>query len=248
MSSILEAITGAGRAMLKRPGALLAAFGIYAALVGVIYLFVTTREATIIQLILTFFLLLLAVALFFALQAIGVRYASGEEPSREVLRRSFGACWKLLVVSLPVAVIVVIAVLILELIAKLVGGDHQGVQSGFLLGYLLPGIRAIILYLVVPLIAIRLWIAVTQEGVASAFKRLGKHFIGALAPRALAIYVIVALIFGALVWGLVFTRTQIGGPWVEIVLLAGRLAMAGVVIFIGWFLALGALAKANEEI
>jgi hypothetical protein len=247
MGGIFGAITGAGRAMLKRPGALLAAFGIYTALVGVIYLFVTTREATIIQLLLTFFLLLLAVALFFFLQAIGVSYASGEEPSGAVLRRSLGACWKLLIVSLPVAVLVVIAVLVLEVIAKLAGGD-QGNQSGFVLGYLLPGIRAIILYLIVPLVAIRLWIAVTQEGVASAFKRLGGHFVRALAPRALAIYVIVALIFGALVWGLVFTRTQIGGPWVEIVLLAGRLAMAGVVIFIGWFLALGALAKANEEV
>ena len=248
MGGILGAITGAGRAMLKRPGALLAAFGIYAALVGVIYLFVTTREATILQLLLTFFLLLLAVALFFALQAIGVSYASGEEPSGAVLRRALGAGWKLLVVSLPVAVLVVIAVLILELIAKLVGGDQSGNQSGFLLGYLLPGMRAIILYLIVPLVAIRLWIAVTREGVASAFKRLGRHFIRALAPRALAIYVSVALIFGALVWGLVFTRTQFGGPWIEITLLAGRLVMAGVVIFIGWFLALGALAKANEEV
>jgi hypothetical protein len=247
MGGILGAITGAGRAMLKRPGALLAAFGIYAALVGVIYLFVTTREATILQLLLTFFLLLIAVALFFAMQAIGVSYASGEEPSGAVLRRALGAGWKLLVVSLPVAVLVVIAVLVLELIARLAGGGH-GNQGGFLLGYLLPGLRAIILYLVVPLIAIRLWIAVTQEGVASAFKRLGRHFIGALAPRALAIYVIVALIFGGLVWGLIFTRTQFGGPWVEITLLAGRLAMAGVAAFIGWFLALGALAKANEEV
>jgi hypothetical protein len=248
MSSILTAITGAGRAMLKRPGALLAAFGVYAALVGVIYLFVTTREATIIQLLLTFFLLVLAVALFFFLQAIGVSYVSGEEPSGAVLRRALTACWKLVVVSLPVAVLVVIAVLLLQLITYGANRVFPGNQSGFLVGYLLPGIRAIILYLIVPLVAIRLWIAVTQEGVANSFKRLGKHFIGALAPRALAIYVIVALIFGALVWGLVFTRTQIGGPWVEIVLLAGRLAMAGVVIFIGWFLSLGALAKANEEV
>ena len=51
--------------------------GAYAGLLTVVYLFVSTREATIPQLVLTLAVVVAAPVLFFVLQAISVSYTNG---------------------------------------------------------------------------------------------------------------------------------------------------------------------------
>lgn len=239
MRSIFEAIKGAARAIVKQPGTTIAAFALYAALIGAIYLFVTTREATLWELTLTFALMALAILLFFTLQAIGVSYAKREDVSMpRMLGRALADSWKLIIVSLPVAVIAVLIVLGFGAIGSRVTGAA---------GYLVSGVESILLYLAVPLLAIKLWVAAAREGVTQAFRRLGRHLIEAFALRSLVIYILIAVIFGAVAWVLVFTRMQVGGVWADIWILGARLAAAGVVIFFGWMLTLGSLARVSEE-
>jgi formate/nitrite transporter FocA (FNT family) len=73
----LKAELTAIRLLFRNKFTLLLLVMIYGALLGAGYLFVSTREATIPQLILTFGLVVLAPALFFALQAVSVNYVSG---------------------------------------------------------------------------------------------------------------------------------------------------------------------------
>jgi len=55
------------------------------------------------------------------------------------------------------------------------------------------------------------------------------------------------VIGSAIAYFLISTRTPVGNAWVEIGLLVGRLVLAGLVIFFGWFLAVGALRQATER-
>jgi hypothetical protein len=72
----------------------------YGGLLAAVYLFVSTREATIAQLILTVALAVAAPALFFVLQATSVRYTDELRPTDLVKD-----CLRLVVVSVPVIAI-----------------------------------------------------------------------------------------------------------------------------------------------
>ncbi|MCW5971494.1 MAG: hypothetical protein KIT57_23545 [Blastocatellales bacterium] len=247
LKSVLSAIGGAMRAMAVRAGAVIAALAVYVAMIGAVYVFITTREATIIDLLLTFSLPAAALVFFFFIQAVGVRYAGAAESTAAVLRGALRDTGKLLVVSLPPALLAILAVLLLGLIAYWWRGENQYDNSGFVLEYLLPWVRALVLYFAAPLLAVRLWIAASRDGVTSAFRALGRHFVGAFAPRVLVVYVSLLVVFGSIVWALVGIKTQYGGAGLEIGLLTARLAAAGLMIFIGWLLTIGALRRVSDE-
>ena len=185
IKSVIAAMRGAFGAMAARAGALTAAFVVYLALIAAVYLFVTTREATIFDLLLTFALPLVVLVLFFFIQAVGVRYTGAVESTRTILRGALADTGKLLVVTLPVALMAILVVLGLGLIGYWWSGGQPESGSGFVLTYLLPGIRGVVLYLIVPLVAARLWIAAAREGVTGAYRGMGRHFVGAFAPKAL---------------------------------------------------------------
>jgi len=71
---------------------------VYAALLLSLYLFVSTREATVTQLTVTFAMMLAVPLLFFLLQAASVNYATATEPAG-LLRKAAFDCLKLVVVS-----------------------------------------------------------------------------------------------------------------------------------------------------
>src|ERR1043165_5441226 len=93
-STSLRAIVSAARSLFGNRRSLLLMLAVYAGLLAAIYLFVSTREATVSQLVLTLVTSIGAPALFFVLQAAII----GPTP-RGLMKRSV----KLLVVSVPVA-------------------------------------------------------------------------------------------------------------------------------------------------
>ena len=87
------------RMLFKRWTTLPLILAIYAAMLFALYLFISTREATVPQLILTFTLMFAAPLLFFLLQAASVNYAT---ESSGLLRKALRDCFKFIAVSLPV--------------------------------------------------------------------------------------------------------------------------------------------------
>src|SRR6476660_2896432 len=76
-SRAITAIISAVRVLLSNRRSLLLMLAVYIGLLAAIYLFVSTREATVCQLLLTFITVIVAPALFFVLQAATVSYTSG---------------------------------------------------------------------------------------------------------------------------------------------------------------------------
>ena len=237
---VMNALKSAARSMKGKPGALLLAFVLYLALGGVIYLFVTTPEATVGQLVLTLLLGVVAVALFFILQRVGIGYTADGVETKALLRGSFAGFWKLFVVSLPIAALVLLGIYVFGRLEHIADG-------GFLYERVIPGIRLIYFYVVLPLVAIQLWIAATHEGLGPAFRGMGRHFVKAFAPSTLLTYILVLVVFGAVSYLILFTRTRVNSAWLELGLLGARLTLAGLVIFFGWLLGVGALAEVADN-
>ncbi len=103
---------------------------------------------------------------------------------------------------------------------------------------LLVTVRLLLFGLVLPLIAIHLWLGVARGGLRGMFKGFGR----VLAPQTVLTYAVGLVIFGVIPYFLVFTRTGTKGEWSELTLFGVRLALAFLFTLIGWVLTLRALA------
>jgi hypothetical protein len=245
IKDVIESILTAARKIFTNWGALLISFLLYAALHGVLYLLITTREATLLQILLTFILPLIALLLFFTLQALGLSYIRIGVGPAYLLKRALKDCWKLLLMSLP---LILLAWLIVYSIGKAEGhllnqisGAAQ--QSGKWKLTALNWTEVFLFYFVLPLIAIHLWITTLHEGVGSAIKSIGRSVARAFSPRSMLIYLVVVVVFGAIAYFLFFTKTPVENQWAELWLFGARLAMAMISVFLGWMLTLGSLAE-----
>jgi hypothetical protein len=240
LNQALNSIRSAFRGIVTKPRAVLLAFLIYVLLIGMIWVFVTTREATIADLLITLVSAILVVTLFFVLQAIAVGYGEGLDLKALVvglLRDST----KLLLVSLPVIAVAVVVYLAAN---RLTPEPYE--PKNFFGQTLLPAIKAIVFWLILPLLAIRLWIVTARKGLRAAYARIGRILIESLAPGRVLTFALVALITGAIVYLLIYQKTAIDCEWVEISILAARIALASIVIFLGWFLGVRALSELNK--
>ena len=81
-------------------------------------------------------------------------------------------------------------------------------EGGFVYERVIPALRLIYFYIVLPLAAIQLWIAATHEGLGPAFRGIGRHFVKAFAPRTLLTYALVLVVFGAILYVILFTKDR----------------------------------------
>src|SRR6185369_13289825 len=139
-SSSITAIISAIRALFSNRRSLLLMLVVYTGLLAAIYLFVSTREATVSQLLLTLVTVIVAPALFFVLQAAIVTNGPG------LVKTSF----KLFVVTAPVLAATVVAMYGLNKVQT-----HPTIVTT---------VRYILLAVIVPLLMIQLWIAVSNSG------------------------------------------------------------------------------------
>jgi hypothetical protein len=246
IKDVFDAIGAAARKLFTNWGALLISFALYSALIAALYLFFTTREATYFQVVLTVvFLPLAAIVIFFTLQAMGLSYVRIGVGPLYLLRRALKESWMLLLVSLPLILVGWLAVYLFGYAeTKLVA---EAENPGRWIGIALSWGLIVILYFVLPLIAIHCWISAEREGLASAFKGIFRNIGRAFGPRSVMIYVLIILVFGALAYFLFFTKTQMQDEWMELWMLGARLVAALVTTFFGWFLTLGALAEMTSR-
>src|SRR5262249_6919778 len=156
------------------------------AMLGAVYWFIATREATIAQLLLSLLLVIAAPVLFFVIQTMAARYRDRGEHVWALLGSSLRDFWKLLVIALP---LIVIAVLAAYLFGKL-GGNAPAKTVREAVRALPVAPRAVapkpqpvswqtvaittvqylLFCLVLPLAAIQLWIATARDGLRQTFK------------------------------------------------------------------------------
>jgi hypothetical protein len=194
---------------------------------------------------LTLTLPIAAVALFFMIQAMGLSYMRIGVGAGYLFKRSLGDCWRILLASLP---LILIAWLIVYLFGKADQAffSESGAAGSKAMRWAAVAVHAVqifLLYVLLPLIAIHLWIATAREGLAAAFKGVKRVVTRALAPRSLLIYVVVCAVFGAIVYFLLFQQATFTGPWTQLWAVGIKTALALLLTFIGWLLALGSMAE-----
>lgn len=204
----------------------------YGALLFAGYLFVSTREATILQLLVTLGLVVVAPVLFFALQAVSVNYVSGPNIGGLIRKSAFDGL-RLVAVSVPVIAFTALAFYGLGKIQS-----HQTVVVT--VRYLLAGVIA-------PLLAIQLWVSASRDGLRQLLRRVPQAIAKALAPQSLFIYTCGALVFAIAPYFLIFHTSQIERAWLEVSLLAVRLVLSAFLILFGWVAMVGTLALLNKS-
>jgi hypothetical protein len=222
----------AARSLFKSRQAMALMFAAFAGMLLAGWLFVSTREATIPQLILTMVVVVIAPGLFFLLQAASVSYTSAPL-SRELVRN----CFRLIVVTVPVIGLTVLGVYGLSKLNSLVTivtASH----------YLLVGVVA-------PLLAIQLWVAVSADGLRSLLTRLRRVAAQAFAPQALIVYVCGFMIFAVIPYVLITRKISTDTAWLEFSFLMLRLSASALLILLGWVTTVGAISilsrDANEK-
>lgn len=203
---------------------------IYGGLLAAGYLFVSTREATISQLMLTLALLVIAPALFFAFQAVSVNYVSfgNINPIKKTAHDGL----RLIAVSVPLILLTAVAFYGLGKI-----NSHHTVVVA--VRYLLIGVIA-------PLLAIQLWVAASREGLRSLHRRLHHVAAKAFQPESVFVYACGVLFFAVAPYLLIFQTTQTEVAWLEVSVLVLRLAASALLILLGWVTTVGTLSLLNK--
>lgn len=265
MFRIAFAATGAAaRELLRNRGALGLLNLLYAALLASVYLFVTTREASTLQLIITALAALAVPVLFFMLQAAGVAsFAEAGARLVSILRRTLRDFWKVFLVSVPLILLAVLIVYLTnKLQAYLVAADTNATPRPPALTPLHPlditppapmrwadalffALRLLLLGVALPLTAIHLWINVAREGLGATLKKSLHIIARALAPQSVLIYVVGLIFFALMPYFLIFTRTPVSNAWLELIIFGLRLALAFVLTLWGWAITIGALERAT---
>jgi len=263
MKRIFHAFASASRELFRRWGALLILLVLYVAMIGAIYLFFATREATIGQLILSLLLALAAPILFLVIQTMAARYSAGNGRALTLLRGSLRDFWKLLVISLPLIVIAVLAVYLFARFgstapAATVREAVRAVpapprpaspkpQPVHWQSVALTTLQYLLFLLLFPLAAIHLWIATARDGLKQAFKGYARMLGRAFAPTAVITYAIGFIFFAVVPYFLVVTKTSAASVWLDITLLVLRLLLAVLFSLVGGVVTVAALGRLSAQ-
>jgi hypothetical protein len=242
IKDVIESIASATRKLFSNWGALLISFVLYVALIGVLYLFFTTREATTLQVVISALVLpFAAIVLFFTLQALCVSYVRIGVGALYLLKRALKDCWSLCLVVLPL-------ILLAYFTAKIPSETDVKLMTPAMaarptLAVVLAWARGLLLYAVFPLIAIHLWIIAAREGIVATIKGAMRHILHALSPKSILIYLLMVAVSGIIAYFLLFTKTPVQSEWGDLWAFGVRLALALIAIFLGWMITLGAMAE-----
>ena len=263
-STAAKAIFNATRGLFRNWPALALIAAVYAALLITIYFFVSTREATVAQLVITLLLAVAAPILFFMLQAVGASYTV--EAGTSFLLKSARSFWKLFIISLPV---IALAILALYLLSKVQA--HLAISSTAAPSQLtsqtqvaspsirwgltaLTAVRYLLLGVAVPLLLIQFWITVSNQGLGwlvtwrSLAARLREVAIKAFAPESFLIYAAGFLVFAVIPYVAIFKTIPSKLAWVEVTWLALRLLVSAAFVLLGWITTVGALSISASKL
>ena len=264
LTETFQSIAVAARTVVRNWRSMLLIALVYASLLAVLYFFVIIREATFVQVSLTFASAIVAPLLFFVLQAMIVSEAD-ELTAASLLKRSLISFWKLILISLP---LIALAALIVYLLGKAqvhfdanvrdaaaelprrLAATANGRDAATPIDWkaaMLSTIRYLAFGLVLPLTAIHLWLATVREGLGPGIIKLRQHLARAFTPRSVLIYLAGFLVFGVAPYLLLFKTTQTKHAWLEVSLLVARLVVVFALTLFGWVITVRALGQSSTN-
>ncbi len=270
MKRIVHPFTSASRELFRRWGALLILLALYLAMLGSVYQFFATREATVGQLLLSLLFALAAPVLFLIIQTMAARYNQRDkQPGMSavpgpwaLLGGSLRDFWKLLVISLPLILVAVLAIYLLGKVEpsapatavreavraqpappRSVTPKPQPVSWQ---AVAVTTIEYLLFCLVLPLAAVHLWIGTARDGLNQTIKRSPRLLARAFAPQSVVIYAIGFVFFAVIPYFLIVTKTSVTGVWLDAGLLGARLLLSVLFSLVGWVVTVGALGERGE--
>jgi hypothetical protein len=247
IKDVFHSIASAALRLFANWAALLISLAMYLALLGAVYLFFNVREATAAQLALNLILPIAAVALFFLIQAMGVSYVRIGVGAGYLAKRSLTDGWRILLASLPLILIAVVFIYLFDKADQsffiMSGAAGSKAMNWSWAAVAVHAVQIFLIHILLPLIAINLWIEAVSQGVAAAFLEIGRVVARAIAPRSLLIYVVICAVFGATVYFLLSRLATYTDPWTQLWAVGIKTALALLLTFVGWMLTLGSIAE-----
>ncbi len=228
---------------------------VYAFLLAALYLFIVIREASLLQVGLTFALAIAAPIIFFLLQAM-IAADTDQLPLSRLLKNSLSSFWKLLLVTLPLLALAILIGYLLQRAQSRFGtpvpeavndvprraAAARGKAAPIAWKTaLLSTLRYLLLGLVLPITAIHIWLATARQGLFPAIRKVLTLFSRAFSPQSVLIYVVGFLVFGVLPYFLLFKTTQIKYAWLEVFLFTARMVVVFAMTLLGWMITVKAL-------
>jgi hypothetical protein len=236
------AIFSAVRMLFKKWTTLPLLITVYAALLLSLYLFVSTREATVLQLVVTFVVIVAAPLLFFLLQAASVNYATATEQTG-LLRKAAYDGLKFIVVSLPVIALTIFGVYVIGRLEARLAVDPNTLQPTSVNKLtLLIVVRYLLIGVVAPLVTIQLWIATSANGLRAPIRNLREALSKAFAPQSMLVFACGFLIFAVAPYFLLSKTMNIQRAWLEFSVLTARLVISALMVLLGWVVTVGAIS------
>src|SRR5712692_848547 len=217
MKRIFHALAWAARLLFRDWRALVILFALYLAMLGAIYLFFVTREATVGELILSLLLALAAPVLFLIIQTMAARHSSKGEHAWNLFVSSLRDFWKLLVIAVPLILVAVLAIYLFGKFDKSapVAAVREALRSAparpvtpkpqpiHWQSVVITTLKYLLFFLVLPLAAIHLWIATARSGLRQTVKSSPRILARALAPQSVITYLIGFVFFAAVPYFLI---------------------------------------------
>lgn len=259
MASILKIWISSIATTFARFGALLVFAIIYAFLLVASYIFIAIREATVVQVLVTYTLMILIPISFFVLQASIIdRELDQKLRWRAILIDAV----KFLAVTIPALLIVWLLYYLLNKVAVRypapVVAVAQVTQAGrppaptppaplHWPSLIFATLRFALLGVAFPLATIHLWIAVAGNpfrlGAKSFFKRIGLALASAFSADSVLIYGLGLIIFFVVPYVALVPTFKITGNKTEFIFFGLRLLVAFLFSLVGWVITLTALAR-----
>ena len=252
----LNAIADSTRATFRGWRGLLLVGALYFLLLGCLYQFFSTGQATAWQLALTGMTAGVAPLLLLVLVAATANFALPERQAvGAVARGALRDSWKVLLLALPVAAL---GWGLFYLLGKLHGAlpsieevsrpavNSTGASRPAPLhwqGALMSWLWIVLFGVVLPLLASHLWLSAARDGLKATLRRFHRVIARAVAPRPVLVYIIGFFVFALLPYFVVYTNTAVTNGWAELFVFGLRLAFAFVLTLVGWTITLGALAR-----
>ena len=248
------------KALLTNVRALLIFIALYALLLVSFYFFISTREATAWQVLVTYVLLLLVPIQFFVLQAAILNHTREQKFHWPQIGRD---ALKLIAVTIP---IVLIGWGLWWLLNKwqfrypaplppitFTSGPPKP-QPMHWPTTLFATLRFLLFAVALPLATIHLWIEITARDVRSSFeggakglfKRIGNSLARAFSSNSVFTYVLGLIFFVFLPYAIFFVPITIKGTKTDFAVFILRLVVAFALILIGWVVMLITLTRMND--
>ena len=235
---------------------------LYVLLLGTLYWYIATREATVWQVIITLVGLVVIPAEFFILQAAILDQARDQ---RFRWRAILIDALKIFVVTIPILVVAYVLWYLLNKWQVHYPAPKPAIvfppapprpQPLHWPTLLFATLRCLLFGIAFPLATIHKWIEVTRNdlktlfagGAKAVLKRIGRGFAHAFSSESVLTYALGLIVFVLIPYALLFVRLTIKGNKTEFAVLVLRLALVFVFTLFGWIVTVDSLAKLPREI